>query len=248
MELKDFEGMTGDDLLEYFSEVELDNDDLEEGAKEVEDESQTLAEETSTDRPVLSKYNNVDLHKLALKTSLQRAAFDQSEINVYEPLDRSELKRLIELLTEKLKAHSLKYENKINLHVAKLLSKHIPWQIRKLYADYPMCVRRSSGFLYRATQDGVTKVFFVHPDVPYYFEQGTEMEFLRAVYPDMLSKIDKWVFCYYNAQTCLIEREVSIATALSRRRMSTYFDLLKYNVRWFDVLYKDKTGKSLIDK
>lgn len=180
------------------------------------------------------------------KIAINRAAFDQNDIKLSDSVSTEQLKQLIASLTQEHKTMMDKLYAYINKRVNDLLRPLIPRMLRTCAERYPHAVVMSPGFMYKASKEyGENKLFWVTLNVPYYFLQGTEQEALRINKPEFLYSIDKAIVQYYYHKCSLAEKEVKYATALVNKKISTYFDLLKYNPFWFANLYKLLTGKEL---
>ena len=90
---------------------------------------------------------------------------------------------------------------------------------------------------------GENKQFWVVPNIPYFFVQGTEMEVLHEHREEYLYQIDRVLLQYLYHQQALCEKEVKYATRLLKISKNTYFGLLKLNPFWFDLLYTEISKK-----
>ena len=184
--------------------------------------------------------------RVLLKTRIQRSAFDQSELPLTERLSKDDIKLLIDALTEKQVALVEHYTLYITARIKALLLPFIPGVLRKAYRRFPNALKECPGFLYRTEEDYGNKIFFVKPQIPYFIEQGTEMDFIRSLDESHnVAAIDKAVSNYHQARERLFTKETGIAAAIPRYGLKTYFDLLNHNVVWFSSFYLKKTGKPL---
>lgn len=264
MDVTPMPGLSERELLEFLHEIECMEDALTEEETKVEEaeaeeqswfesikeqEQQATSERIANNAPSERAEIAQRMHaeRKLLKTRIQRSAFDQSEIPLTDKLTNEDVKMLIEVLTEDLARLVEKSAVFIASRIKSLLLPLIPGPLRKAYRQYPESVKACQGFLYRASQEyGEGKTFFVKPDVPYFFEQGSEMEVLRqAVSPEIICALDRHVRDYHRKRERLFNKETSIASSIPKYGIHTYFTLLNHNVIWFSKLYLKKTGKPL---
>lgn len=273
--IKEYGDLSEKELLEFLWAIESEDEDLAESQKhvrEIEDnlevnnqvpdipEKEVIPEKDN--HPKIRIEDRPDFYNLSpaehgertrkyaaerrlLKTRLQRAAFDQSEIPLTKQLTPNDIRTLITILTKDKRDLMFKYEKYAHKRLTDLLRPLIPKSLRRAYTDYPQSVLSCPGFMYRVVTKDQKYTFFTKPDIPYYFEQGTELEQLKGIYPPFITKIDQAIISYYQCREELFEKEVSIASRISKHVIHTYFDLLKFNVMWFNALYEHYTGKVL---
>lgn len=178
----------------------------------------------------------------ARKVQITRMAFDQKILPLPEGFTRYDKKRLIEELTLNLRHLIKRYEEYVNRRISRLLSPVIPQSVKVMKLKYPWIFIQNPGFLYKThPKSGEVKTFWVNPDVPYYFKQGTEQEILEErdleLVPYFLENVDRAIHRWYDAKRRLADKEVSYATKIVSNNLRTYHDLLKYNPFWFEILY-----------
>ena len=153
---------------------------------------------------------------------------------------------LIEAVTEEQAGLVEYYSVYITKRIKALLTPLIPSILRAALKSFPNSVKECPGFLYRVCdEEGKEKVFFVKPPIPYFIEQGTEMQVIKSCDPAHVQSINKAVLRYHNHREKLFAKETAIASAVSRFGIRSYFNLLNHNVIWFSRLYLKKTGKPL---
>jgi hypothetical protein len=109
---------------------------------------------------------------------------------------------------------------------------------------YPASIRISPGFLYKASEEfGRGLTFWAIPNIPYYFAQNTEQEILKKQKPELLISVDRAVGLYHEHKEKRAKKELKYASTIIQKGVRTYFDLLKLNPFWFEILYN-----SLIEK
>ena len=174
------------------------------------------------------------------RLAIQRYAFNQSVLPLNSAIPNSNKSLLISLLVKDYDEIITNKYNYINARIRALLSCHIPQRIKSCALAYPDSIRKSPGFLYRASQEyGRGLLFWASPDIPYYFTQNTEQQILTDNYDiNILAQIDRAIVIYYDYKQKSIDRQVKIASKLLENDTQTYFDLLRLNPFWFDILYK----------
>ena len=274
-EIKEYGDLSDQDLLLFLNALEDEDNDLTESQEHLRLTEENLEVNSEKPDFVESEYrapktpadellrNRPDFYNLSpeehstrskeyaaerrlMKTRLQRAAFDQNDIELSAPIGDEYLRKLIEILTAEKREMLKKYEAYIQKRLTDLLTPLIPKTLRLMYSRYPQSVRSCPGFIYRASERyGKGKTYFIKPNLPYFFEQGTETDQLRSCRADFVEKVDRAILNYYLTKQELFEKEISIAARIQKHRLYTYFDLLKFNVMWFNALYEHLTGHVL---
>lgn len=182
---------------------------------------------------------NTKLRRLK-KIEIQRQAFDQKILPLEKEFRQEHKVLLIELLTAEHKRMMEKCSQYITNRISTLLRPLIPQTLRNCYKRWPDSFKRNPGFMYVANKEyGENKQFWVVPNIPYFFVQGTEMEVLHEHREEYLYQIDRVLLQYLYHQQTLREKEVKYATRLLKISKNTYFGLLKLNPFWFDLLYTE---------
>lgn len=169
---------------------------------------------------------------------IQREAFAQDHIKLSDKIEKDHIKLLIAALTQEHTRMIDKYSNFINKRLTALLNPFIPRRIRICKMLYPDSIRICPGFMYKASIEyGNGLTFWATPSIPYYFAQNTEQKILLENKPDFLYPIDKAV-CFYNEHyKKRQEKELKYASVIIQKGVYSYFDLLKLNPFWFEILY-----------
>lgn len=180
----------------------------------------------------------------ARKIGIQRLALDQDIIPMDAIIPVEQLQALIASLTQEHTRMINKYKEYIDRRFTRLLRPMIPRRLLQVYREYPYSVHRCPGFLYTASKEfGKELPYWVRPDVPYYFEQGTEVALIKSLEKEYLFGIDYSIERLHYHQNERREKELSYASRLAGKRNFTYFSLLKLNPYWWEQLYnllKDK--------
>lgn len=173
------------------------------------------------------------------KIRIQREAFNQTEISLGEKIEKSHIQLLLSALTREHTNMIDKYSKYINNRLTALLNPLIPKRIRSCRILYPSSIRECPGFMYKTSEQYGTLAFWATPDIPCYFVQGTEQEILQENKPGLLNPIDKAVFMYHQHLKKKQDKELKYASAIIQKGVYSYFDLLKLNPFWFDILYNE---------
>lgn len=171
---------------------------------------------------------------------IQRFAFNQDMIRMSDPIGNERIKRLVSLLVKEHTRMLNRYEAFINKRLAVLLNPLIPRRLRLCKMLHPDSIRISPGFLYKASEEfGRGLTFWAMPSVPYYFAQNTEQKILMEQKPEFLISVDKAVSLYHEHKEKRAKKELKYASTIIQKGVHTYFDLLKLNPFWFEILYND---------
>lgn len=174
------------------------------------------------------------------KKDISRMAFNQRLIDLSERIPESELQRLIYLLTEEHTYMINKLEAYINKRITALLKPLIPRILKLCMLRFPGSMIKHPGFMYIASKEyGNGLKLWVKPDIPYYFQQYSEMQVLKTNKPHFLYTIDKAVEQYYRHRDLRTEKETKYAIRLCGMKTNTYLGLLQLNPFWFKILYDD---------
>lgn len=175
---------------------------------------------------------------------IQRDAFSQERIRLSDQIDKQHIKLLISILTQEHTRMIDKYSDYINKRLATLLNPLIPKRIRICKELYPDSVRLCPGFIYKASKEyGGGLTFWATPSIPYYFEQNTEQKILLEHKSNFLYAIDKAVSFYHEHLKKRQEKELKYASLIIQKGVYSYFDLLKLNPFWFEILYNALENK-----
>lgn len=180
------------------------------------------------------------------RIAIQRMAFNQEYLRLSDPIGNDNLKLLITLLTAEHTKMVEKYVAYINKRLTTLINPLIPRRIRICKMIYPESMRECPGFLYKASEEyGEGQTFWAMPDIPYYFKQNTEQaELQKSIkYTNYLINIDKAVASYNMHNKVRAEKELKYASMIVRKGVYSYFDLLRLNPFWFEILFNDLKNK-----
>lgn len=181
----------------------------------------------------------------AQRLEIQRLAFNQEFIALSYQIEAENIKLLISLLVREHTRMIEKYEAYINKRLTNLLSPFIPIALRRCKKLYPDSIRICPGFLYKASDDyGQGYTFWAEPDIPYYFIQNTEQKILIENKSSFLINVDIAIKLYHEHTKKRADKELKYASMLYRKKVHTYFDLLKLNPFWFELLYNDLLSKA----
>lgn len=167
---------------------------------------------------------------------IQRDAFSQTLIPLDEPFTKEQIKILIELLSVQHTNLITRYSNYINNRFTIVLKRLMPVRVIICYKRYPHVMQKSPGFMYSPATNK-DHVFWVTPNIPAFFEQDSEQDLIMDNRPEDLEYIDRAVEAYYRHHKERADQELRIAMQLYKKKVRTYFDLLKLNPMWFEIMY-----------
>ncbi len=171
---------------------------------------------------------------------IQRQAFDQEYIRLSDPIGNDNIKLLVSLLVKEHTRMVDKYSALINKRLAMLLNPLIPRRLRLCKMLYPDSIRICPGFLYKASKEyGNNLTFWAMPNIPYYFAQNTEQKILMTHKSEFLVSIDKFIAFYQDHRDKRAKKELKYASLIIQKGVYSYFDLLRLNPFWFEILYNN---------
>ena len=254
-------------MISYNNEhFELQANELFDSANtEAEDDSEILSvyeellgkkiaeDKEKSDSPEAQKRRELNaeraLKRKEHKRRIVQGAFSQEDINLDSLLPASQCSLLIQALTQGMTDAIKKCSDYINRRCAFVLSKFIPSKLLYVAKLYPKSVKISPGFLYTVQFNDSYKernTFWVKPNIPVYFEQGSERDIIDGYNPEIRKAIDRAVVTYSDLIAAREKLEIKYSTALVMRRITSYIDLLRYKPEWFEMLYNNVTGKKLV--
>lgn len=175
---------------------------------------------------------------------IQREAFKQEYIRLSDPIGIERIKLLVSSLVKEHTRMVDKYSAYINKRLATLINPFIPRRLRICKSLYPDSIRISPGFLYEASKEyGSGLTFWAMPDIPYYFAQNTEQKVLMEHKSLFLINVDQSIKFYHEHLKKRTDKELKYASLIYQRGVHSYFDLLRLNPFWYEVLYDDLKNK-----
>lgn len=182
---------------------------------------------------------NILTDKIAVTRQIAQEAFNQKAIDLKKEISDNNMKALILLLTERQTNQIKKYQNFINGKFTILLRPLIPSALMNCWKKWPGSIRMAPGFLYRASEKyGNNLTFWVTPNVPYFIEQGKELDTLTENNGlSFLGLVDEAVVRFYEAINKRAEKESLIVSVILQSNINTYYDLLKHKPMWYKTLY-----------
>lgn len=175
---------------------------------------------------------------------IQREAFRQEYIRLSDPIGNERIKLLVSSLVKEHTRMVDKYSAYINKRLATLINPFIPRRLRICKSLYPDSIRISPGFLYKASEEyGSGLTFWAMPDIPYYFAQNTEQKVLMEHKSLFLVNVDQSIKFYHEHLRKRADKELKYASLIYQKGVYSYFDLLRLNPFWYEVLYNDLQNK-----
>lgn len=175
---------------------------------------------------------------------IQREAFRQEYIRLSDPIGNERIKLLVSSLVKEHTKMVDKYSTYINKRLTTLLSPFIPRRLRICKSLYPDSIRPCPGFLYKASEEyGAGLTFWAMPNIPYYFAQNTEQKVLMEHKSPFLVNVDQSIKFYHEHLKKRAGKELKYASLIYQKGVYSYFDLLRLNPFWYEVLYNDLQNK-----
>lgn len=175
---------------------------------------------------------------------IQREAFRQEYIRLSDPIGNERIKLLVSSLVKEHTRMVDKYSTYINKRLTTLLNPFIPRRLRICKSLYPDSIRPCPGFLYKASEEyGAGLTFWAMPNIPYYFAQNTEQKVLMEHKSPFLVNVDQSIKFYHEHLKKRAGKELKYASLIYQKGVYSYFDLLKLNPFWYEVLYNDLQNK-----
>lgn len=175
---------------------------------------------------------------------IQREAFKQEYIRLSDPIGNERIKLLVSSLVKEHTRMVDKYSTYINKRLATLLNPFIPRRLRTCKGLYPDSIRACPGFLYKASEEyGAGLTFWAMPNIPYYFAQNTEQKVLMEHKSPFLVNVDQSIKFYHEHLKKRADKELKYASLIYQKGVHSYFDLLRLNPFWYEVLYNDLQNK-----
>lgn len=175
---------------------------------------------------------------------IQREAFRQEYIRLSDPIGNERIKLLVSSLVKEHTRMVDKYSTYINKRLTTLLNPFIPRRLRICKSLYPDSIRPCPGFLYKASEEyGAGLTFWAMPNIPYYFAQNTEQKVLMEHKSPFLVNVDQSIKFYHEHLKKRTDKELKYASLIYQKGVYSYFDLLRLNPFWYEVLYNDLQNK-----
>lgn len=175
---------------------------------------------------------------------IQREAFRQEYIRLSDPIGNERIKLLVSSLVKEHTRMVDKYSTYINKRLTTLLNPLIPRRLRICKSLYPDSIRPCPGFLYKASEEyGAGLTFWAMPNIPYYFAQNTEQKVLMEHKSPFLVNVDQSIKFYHEHFKKRADKELKYASLIYQKGVYSYFDLLRLNPFWYEVLYNDLQNK-----
>ena len=175
---------------------------------------------------------------------IQREAFRQEYIRLSDPIGNEKIKLLVSSLVKEHTRMVDKYSTYINKRLTTLLNPFIPRRLRICKNLYPDSIRPCPGFLYKASEEyGAGLTFWAMPNIPYYFAQNTEQKVLMEHKSPFLVNVDQSIKFYHEHLKKRSDKELKYASLIYQKGVYSYFDLLRLNPFWYEVLYNDLQNK-----
>lgn len=238
------------DYLDLLAEIESDEDaaqeDLEATEKEVALAEAQIEISEEPDEGV-KKISQEDRWAKVReeKRRIKHAALDQDLLPLHRLITDEEMQKLVELITGPSTQFVERQAAYINRRFAYMLRPYIPTILRNCYKRFPHCVKEHPGFLYKTFSQDEVLSFWATPKIPAFFGQGDETPLLMAQKAEMLQVTDIAIYKYHTGVMNRNKQETRIAYKLTANRVKTFFDLVRVNPFWFNLIFKHLTQQEL---
>lgn len=242
---KDITEMSDAEVLEYLNSLEDDSDyDMsEEDIKEAESYLKADSGVGTRENSRRAERMNTNARRVfEIKNSY---ISNNRTTDLYVALDKSILTEIILIKTNDLQQsmdNAKKYvTNKIEL----CLNKKIPVALKVAYKLYRQSFIVNEGFLYTASNTYGGGKLWIVPNIPYYFEQFSEVGILYKYFEHIIHLLDRNVQLYHKQAAKLLKLESKIATKLNR--VKNLIGLLELDVEMYDMylkIQKDRLDKA----
>lgn len=178
--------------------------------------------------------NNIQVRRLFIK----RTIIKEGKIGLLSELIPNKIiKQIIPFKTSSIVNSIARYKATINRRIANCIAPLFPEKIRVARA---ICGSRPfkehPGFLWKTPKEYGGYSMWVTPDIPYFFDQFTEMQIMRERCDiRKIASIDKAVQSYMESVNALGKREASLAIKLIR--INTFEELLNFDIEAFQFAY-----------
>lgn len=148
-------------------------------------------------------------------------------------------KMMIPEATKAVKASISALKQRIDRKVTALMEPLIPMKIRLARALCgSMPFKQHPGFMWTSSKMHNNARLWVSPNIPYYFEQFTEMDVIRRYCPaKRIWAVERLVEMYLTYVATLAEKETKLALKL--HKIDTYQELLTFNIDMFYLAYSE---------
>lgn len=182
----------------------------------------------------IDSINNVQVRRLFIK----RAIIKEGKIGLLsEIIPNKIVKQIIPFKTASIVNSIARYKDAINRRIANCIAPLFPEKIRVARAICgPRPFKEHPGFLWKTPKEYGGYSMWVTPDIPYFFDQFTEMQIMRERCDiRKIASIDKAVQSYMESVNALGKREASLAIKLVR--INTFEELLNFDIDAFQFAY-----------
>ena len=240
------------DYLDLLAEIESDEDaaqeDLEATEKEValtEVQMEISEEPDDVSEAKKAKMEGPWVKVREEKKRIKHAALNQDLLPLHRLIADEEMQKLVELITGPSTQFVERQAAYINRRFAYMLRPYIPAILRNCYKRFPQCVKEHPGFLYKTFSQDEVLSFWATPKIPAFFELGDETPLLMEQKADMLQVTDIAIYKYHTGIMNRNKQETRIAYKLTANRVRTFFDLVRINPFWFNLIFKHLTQHEL---
>lgn len=158
------------------------------------------------------------------------------ELLLHKQVELEDLSKLIEVFTNETIERAEKTKRLLIAKVERALKVNIPRELKATFTKYPQSFVKHPGFLYQSSEFYGGHKIWLRINIPYFFEQFSEMNILQTSEDYVSSKLDKLVEQYYILKNKLSRDEINLATRFDR--VKTRLDLLDLGITYYEEYMK----------
>lgn len=227
------------ELLTFLATIEEEDQNIV--SSEI-DAVEALDEILEDDKPKV--YNTDKAVEYAAKRkekirAIQSMAFEQKIITLNDYISKEHAQIIIKALCSKFDELIDKHSTYVIKRCNALLMASIPRSLRYAFKAYPKAFIKNPGFIYVVPTFDDKPIFLYIPlNIPYYFEQGTEMTVIEGLGTKYYMPINNAISKIENYKNKKLEAEAIYALKIAKLPRGSYAELLKNYPLWFDLLIK----------
>ena len=232
------------------SQIDLIDEEEDRAAVEIQSESSnTKRNKNATILPAFIALSHKE-SGLSTREIIRRRKMEVKRIltltnNSYvltKTLTQEHMQAIIPFMTQAFNKSLGRIKRSINNRIARLINPLIP---NVLKVARTVCGRRAfvehPGFIWECSSNYDSFKIWVTPDIPYYFEQHSEMRILHEQYPaEKLRSVDALIDKYLQSIVRLRKRQARLASKLTY--VVTYEDLINFNIECAEYLIEQIVG------
>jgi hypothetical protein len=150
-----------------------------------------------------------------------------------EPVSDEDLTAIIEYLTAETQKKCDTLIRVFTAKVEKALRKLIPGELKSCFTKYPQAFIQHPGFIYQCAEFYGGYKLWVQVNIPYYFQQFSEMDVLQTTDIYNTYELDRLVEKYFVLREKIARDEINMAIRFDSIR--SLEDLMDLNLKYYDA-------------